>query len=941
MSKNIVSKELEIVDFWEKNKVFEKSVSQRPDDNQYIFFDGPPFATGTPHYGHILGLTSKDIFPRYFTMKGYKVPRRWGWDCHGLPIESIGEKDLKLNGKKEIEEYGVDKFNSYCRSKVLSYANEWGKTVKRMGKWIEFDNSYKTMDNTYIESVWWAFKKLYEDGYIYEGKKVLWYCPKSQTPISNFEIQMDNSYRDVKDTSLYTAFKVKNKDFYLVAWTTTPWTLLANVAIAINPKLDYVKVEKSGKKYVVAKDRLDDVFDYYDSAVTIKSKELLGLEYEKLYDLPVEDPSKKGWYVIDGGDEITNTDGSGLVHMAPYGEFDYEMIKKYDLPFLEHLDNRGHFVFDLNGWKDMYFKSLDNKVVEDLDNRYLLVKDEVYVHSYPFSPRYDVPLINKPVPSWFIDIQKVKSKLIEKNEEINWVPSHLKHGRFKNNLETAPDWNISRNRFWASALPVWKSEDGKTVKVIGSVKELQELATSKVPSSVDLHKDSLDKIKIKDPKTGQLLHRVPEVFDCWFESASMPFAQVHYPFENKKLFEENLPADFISEYIGQVRAWFYVMHVLSVLLFDKPSYKNVITTGTILAHDGSKMAKSKNNFPDPMLIFDKYGADALRFYLIGSPLMKARDLNFNETHLKDLYRKVVVLLNNVLSFYKLNKSKVSLSPDTSDVLNQWIVSRVENLNKQAEKHYDAYDTVQVCIAIQDFIEDLSTWYVRRSRDKFKQNTPDTDKARETLAYVLHKLSKVIAPITPFIAEDIHQTLREDVTLPLSVHLEFWPKTNKKWLNKELEEDMKNLRSAVSQVLDAREKAKIPIRQALNKVTISGFEFNDKLSQLLLDETNIKKVNFKQGEPRAVLDTKLTPQLIKEGLVRDLIRKLNQTRKDMNLTIKDKVDFYYDSSDEVLVSAIEDFKEELMTSIQANSIKKGGDTEIKVKDYTVKIKLVVI
>lgn len=939
MSNKIVQKELEIVELWEKNNVFKKSIDQRPSDKQYVFFDGPPFATGTPHYGHILGLTSKDVYPRYFTMKGYKVLRRWGWDCHGLPIESIGENDLGLNGKQEIEAYGVGKFNNYCRSKVLSYANEWGKTVKRMGKWIDFENSYKTMDNTYIESVWWAFKKLYDEGYIYEGRKVLWYCPKSQTPISNFEIQMDNSYKDVTDTSCYVSFKVKNQELYLLAWTTTPWTLLANVAVAINPKLEYVKLTKNSKTYILAKDRVEEVFESYDKIEKISSKDVLGLEYERLYDLEVEDPSKKGWYVIDAGDEVTSTDGSGLVHMAPYGEFDYEMIKKYDLPFLEHLDNKGHFTYELNGWKDFYFKKLDKVVLEDLEARGLLTKEEDYTHSYPFSPRYDVPLINKPVPSWFVDIQKIKPKLLEKNKEINWIPSHLKNGRFHNNLLTAPDWNISRNRFWASALPVWKSDDGEILKVIGSVKELQELATTNVSDDVDLHKDALDKIKLKDPKTGKVLTRVPEVFDCWFESASMPFASNHYPFENKELVENNLPADFISEYIGQVRAWFYVMHVLGVLLFDKPSYKNVVTTGTILAEDGSKMSKSRGNFPDPMLIFEKYGADALRFYLMGSNLMRARDLNFNETHLKDVYRKIIVILSNVKSFFELYADKVNLKPDTSDVLNAWIVSKTESLNKKLTKHYDEYDSVQVCLLLQDFIEDLSTWYVRRSRDNFKVDGPNKDKSRETLAYVLHKLSLMMAPITPFIAEDIHRSLAKHVSLNESVHLEAWPNPVVKNIDEKLEEDMVKVREVVSLILDQREKVKIPIRQALLSAKVSGYDLSDKLSKLILDETNIKKIEYVKGEPSASLDTTMTPELEKEGMIRDLIRKLNQQRKNMGLTIDDKITLHISSNSKLFNEAISDFEDELKNSIQATKIvSSGGKEAITIKDVEVSFEI---
>src|SRR3989344_3061269 len=519
--------------FWEKNKIFEKSVEQRPKNKQYVFYDGPPFATGTPHYGHILGLTSKDLFPRYWTMKGYRVERRWGWDCHGLPIENIAEKELRIKEKKNIEEMGIAKFNEFCRSKVLDFASEWKKTVRRMGKWIEFDNSYKTMDNNYMESVWHIFKKLYDEKYIYEGKKILLYCPRCETPLAASEIAMDNSYKEVTEKSAIAKFKLKKeKDTYLLAWTTTAWTLLGNVALAINENLVYVKIKVGNEKYIIAKDRLVEIEQKYDIIDEFKGKKLLGLEYEPLYHIPSD---KKGHYIINGGDQVTSSEGTGVVHMAIYGEFDYEMIKKYDLPIIQHLDKQGKVISGHQDFIGLYFKKADGEVLKDLENRNLLYASKNYQHSYPFCYRCDTPLFYNAVDSWFVSIQKIKKELLKKNKEINWYPGYIKEGRFKNILETAPDWSISRNRFWATSIPVWKCKCGN-IKVIGSVEELRKNAIGKLPKGIDLHKHIVDKIHLKCDKCKNIMDRIPEVMDCWFESGSMPYAAKHYPFENKEWF---------------------------------------------------------------------------------------------------------------------------------------------------------------------------------------------------------------------------------------------------------------------------------------------------------------------------------------------------------------------------------------------------------------------
>ncbi len=877
--------------FWEKNKIFEKSIEQRPKNKQYVFYDGPPFATGLPHCGNILGLTSKDVFPRFWTMKGFRVERRWGWDCHGLPIENIAEKELDIKEKKQIEEMGVDKFNEFCRSKVLSFAKEWKKTIRRMGKWIEFDNAYKTMDNDYMETVWYIFKKLYDEKYIYEGKKILLYCPRCETPLAASEIVMDNSYKNVTEKSAIAKFKLKDeKNTYVLAWTTTAWTLIGNVALAINPALQYVKIKQNKEYYILAKDRLQEITGTYEIIEQMKGEKLVKKAYDPLY--PVKS-NKKGHYVVDGGNEVTAADGTGIVHMALYGDFDYRMIKKYDLPVVQHVNQQGKLHLGPEAWFGLWFKKADTKVLEDLEKRNLLYKAEPYTHSYPFCYRCETPLFYNAVDSWFVDIQKVKNHLLKKNKEINWHPDHIKEGRFKYILESAPDWSISRNRFWATAIPIWKCKKCGQVTVVGSVKELQEKAIGKVPNQLDLHKHIVDKIQITCARCKGVMTRIPEVIDCWFESGSMPYAAKHYPFENKEWFKENFPADFISEYIAQVRAWFYYMHVLSVILFEKAPFKHVMVTGTVLAGDGSKMSKSKGNFPDPEVIFDKYGADALRFYLMMSPLMKAEDINFNEESIKEVYRKVIMLTENIKQFYVFYGKENDVFDDTSSkhILDRWILSRTYTVVKEVSAAMEAYDTMTACTQLLAYINDISTWYIRRSRDRFKfDEVKEKQKAIKTLAHVLYTLAKLMAPITPFVAEDIYQLLREkNKVLKESVHLEVWPAVETKLMQKTLNEEMDLVRDIVSKSLEAREKAQISLRQVLRKIEIEGVELPKEYWPLVVDEVNVKEIICKKGkELKVKLDTHITPELLKEGVVRELIRLVNSYRKEQSLKIEDRI-----------------------------------------------------
>ncbi|HNV01142.1 MAG TPA: isoleucine--tRNA ligase [archaeon] len=943
--------EKKISDFWEENKFFEKSVSMRPIDKQYVFYDGPPFATGLPHYGHILGLTSKDVFPRYWTMKGYRVERRWGWDCHGLPIESIAEKELGIKNKKEIEAMGVDKFNEFCRSKVFFFEKEWKKTVRTMGKWIEFDNSYKTMDNTYMESVWNIFKTLYDKKYIYEGKKILMYCPHCQTPLANSEIAMDNSYRDVTEKTATVAFKVKGKeDEFILAWTTTPWTLIGNVALAVNPELDYVKIDVFGKKFILAKELITNFFLHYELIEEFKGSKILGLEYDPLYEMNLN--GKKGHYIIDGGKDVTAVDGTGIVHMAIYGEFDYQMIRKYDLPIIQHIGNDGTLIEGPKNWLGKWFKKVDADVLGDLQDRGILIEEKSYNHSYPFCYRCETPLIYNAVDSWFVDITKVKPQLMKSAESINWYPENIKEGRFKYILETAPDWSISRNRFWATAIPVWKCEKCNNVKVIGSVDELKQNAVEKLEGEVDLHKHIVDKIQLKC-SCGATMNRIPEVLDCWFESGSMPYAAKHYPFENQEWFETNFPCDFISEYIAQVRAWFYYMHVLSTLLFDKAPFKSVVVSGTVLASDGTKMSKSKGNFPDPNKIFETYGADSLRLYLMSSALMRAEDLNFIEDNVKEMHRKVVMILANVKNFYELfSATGIDPANDSStNILDKWMISKTNNLVKNATKYYDDYNTINLCAEIVGFIDDLSTWFVRRSRDRFKSDDEnEKNTAITTLAYTLTNLSKVMAPIAPFISEEVYQSLKKScVDLKDSVHLDDWPKYNGKLIDADLEKTMVVVREICSKALDERKKSNIPIRQALGELSFSGakIKLSEELLEIIKDELNVKKIiqgslsEKENSEVIVTLDTKITPELLREGISRELIRKINDYRKELNLTIKNKISLTIETSDDTIKQSVSEFSSEIKKSVQAIEIVQNACSSDRVKEVELnkaKIKL---
>jgi isoleucyl-tRNA synthetase len=1139
----VAKQEEEILKFWKENQIFEKSLVKSAPEGEFVFYDGPPFATGTPHSGSLLSSVSKDVVPRYKTMRGYRVRRRWGWDTHGLPIESLVEKKLGLKNKKEILATGVEKFNETARSMVLEYVNEWKRYVERVGRWVDFDNSYKTMDNAFIESVWWALKEIHTKGNLYEGRKVLMYCPHCETPLAKAEIAMDNTYKDVTEEAVTVKFKVKNpekhglpENTFILAWTTTPWTLPGNVALAVGSDIEYRAVKNGGETFIVAKELMSQV-----EGGTIKELhggELVGVEYEPLYEIEkVKAHSGKKWHVLPA-DFVTTEDGTGVVHTAViYGEDDYNLGLKEGLPMIPILNPNATYNDDAPEFiRGQYIKKAEALIKADLESRGLLFSKAPHTHSYPHCYRCGTPLIYNAVSSWFINIQAVKEKMLAENEKITWFPEHLKHGRFRKNLETAPDWTISRNRFWASPLPFWKDETGN-VTVIGSLAELKAhtkksgnryfvmrhgetdgTVAHRMSSDPDLYHltekgerevaeaalrlaikptmifaspfartresaaiaaeelsfpqeniifderirefnlgelsgktkkewlsfrsglafdetvpggesyqgaknrfgdflydlesrysneiilivthgvgleclsviaEGLDKIgsreriwstefgvaeilpldftplphnadyeldyhlpyidRINLEREDKPLTRVPEVVDCWVESGAMPFAEYHYPFENKGEFLKRSPGDFVSEYIGQTRAWFYYMHAMSAQLFGRLAFRNVVTTGTILAADGNKLSKSKKNYTDPYELFDRFGADAFRYYIMSSVVMQAEDLTFRDEDVKEAANRVLNILRNTHAFYKLYESELNGSANALEsphVLDRWILEKLEALVATATEAFDRYDVIRATRPLRDFVEDFSTWYLRRSRDRMKgEDERDKQYALSTMRHVFHVFSRVSAPVIPFVAEEIYKTVR-DKNDPESVHLAEWPaahgntgqtffswfsfsKKSEKRNTSELVKDMAEVRRIVSLGLEARQKAGIKVRQPLQKLTVSGGQLAGKTEflDLIKDEINVKEIAADTSLPAegVVLDTEITDALKKEGEFRDLVREVQDLRKTAGLQPGDQAVLVFSAEKEGLV--MENWTE---LARMTNLIRKESGTTLNVR-----------
>lgn len=1095
-------KEEKILEFWQSEGIFEKSLEKNAPKREYTFYDGPPFATGTPHSGSLLSSVSKDLIPRYKTMRGYRVRRRWGWDTHGLPIESAVEKKLGLKNKKEILALGIEKFNETARSLVLEYVHEWKRYIERVGRWVDFDNSYKTMDNTFIESVWWALKEIYKKGRLYEGRKVLMYCPHCETPLAKAEIAMDNTYKDITEEAVTVKFRVKNPEkhglpanTFLLAWTTTPWTLPSNVALAVGADISYGLYEKDGEQLLLAQSRAaqygfpeadTDTDESTRNAFSRKGSGLVGIEYEPLYEIAKvkSHESKKKWTVLPA-EFVTTSEGTGIVHTAViYGEDDYTLGLKEGLPMVPLLNPNATYNDDAPGFlRGEYIKKAETKIKEDLERRGLLFAKASNTHSYPHCYRCGTPLIYNAVSSWFINIQAVKERMLSENKKIGWVPAHLKDGRFGHIVENAPDWTISRNRFWASPLPIWKDSSGN-VTVIGSLEELKkhtkksgntyfvmrhgettnnvahvlssnsadhnsltekgkqqakaagellrregitkifvspfprtretaglvaealniaadrvviddrirefgfgefsggapgpffsyrdshgydgrapggesdldvkrrcgafiyelessfqnerilivthgagfeglfsvaegadarrsveliktldsglgevrELDFVPLPHNrdyeLDFHLPYIDQIQLRDEK-GEPLTRIPEVVDCWVESGSMPFAEYHYPFEHKAEFEKRSPGDFVSEYIGQTRAWFYYLHAIGVELFDRLTFRHVITTGNILAADGAKFSKSKGNYTDPYVLFDTYGADAFRYYLMSSVVMQAEDITFRDEEVKEVHARVINMLRNVGAFYELFKEEdmPEASSESSHMLDRWILTRLDQTLVRMTELFDAYDVMHATREIRSFTDDLSTWYVRRSRERVKGvDESERRYALGTLRYVLLQFSKAIAPVTPFIAEELF-LLARGANDPESVHLAEWPAPQTSWLGrffgdkkgKTLLADMARVRALASEALQLRQQANISVRQPLAKLSVPG-TLSKELRDILAEEVHVLLVM--DGQPSVLLDTALTPELVKAGDERKMARAVAEARKAEGLLPRD-------------------------------------------------------
>lgn len=1083
-------REEEVLAFWRENKTFERSLEKNAPKGEFVFYDGPPFATGLPHHGSLLSSIIKDVVPRYKTMRGYRVRRRWGWDTHGLPIENLVEKELGLATKKDIEKIGIAKFNETARSMVLKYVEDWRMYVERVGRWVDYDNSYKTMDNSFIESVWWALKRLWEKELLYEGRKVLMYCTHCETPLAKAEIAADNTYKDITEEAVTVKFKVKNPEklgypndskIFILAWTTTPWTLPGNVALAIGPEIQYVMwtdvVDGVGTESYIMSAESFNARGIQSGAVPIITAQLIGLEYEPLFSVPQMQTETS--HRVYAADFVSTDEGTGIVHTAVmYGEDDFALGQKEKLPMVQLLNPNGTYLDIAPEFiRGKYIKDAERDIKKDLEARGLMWKRENNTHSYPHCWRCGTPLIYNAVPSWFVNVQKIKETMLVENEKVNWVPDHLKHGRFMKIMESAPDWTISRNRFWASPLPIWKSSAGK-VMVVGSVDEIkqrvkksgntyfvmrhgradnnvQDIVSSDRSASIHLTEEGKEKAKesavtlgpvdyiyaspfvrtretaeivarefgissdaiifddrlaecnfgalsgksieeyhalfpdkmqrfTKGPAGGETytdirrrmmdfvselenkyvgkkiliishgtplwllnagargltdeetlaiktteypekavvkelsfatlpwnadyavdLHRpytdsivligddgaeysrIPEVVDCWVESGSMPFAEYHYPFENESEFEKRSPGDFIAEYIAQTRTWFYYMHVMGVALFDRHAFKNVVSTGTIVAADGQKISKSKKNYTDPLDLINQYGSDAMRLYLMSSPVMQAEDLRFRDEDVRDAHNRTIGILWNTFKFFDLYQKDYDGKADarkSEHVLDRWILARLDETVEEVTAAMDAYDTPRSSRAIRAFVDEYSTWYVRRSRDRMKSEWHDKHYCLATQREVLLTLAKLMAPITPFIAESMWRGIEAGG----SVHLEEWPAVHAGFLaglfgakKNPILEEMVKVRTIVSLALQARDKASIKVRQPLSKLTIKE-RLSDELLEVIRDEVNVKGVLVGDIQGEVELDTTITPELKEEGFVRDLIRAIQGARKEAGL-----------------------------------------------------------
>ena len=1023
-----VEREKEVIEFWKKNDIFKKSLKIREGHPTFMFYDGPPTANGKPHIGHIETRVFKDVIPRFWTMKGYEVPRKAGWDTHGLPVELEVEKMLGINGKPQIEKYGVEPFIQKCKESVWKYKHEWEQMSDRVGFWADMDDPYVTYHDDYIESEWWALKEIHKKGLLYKGHKIVPYCPRCGTSLSSHEVAQ--GYKDVRETSCIARFKVKNEEnTYILAWTTTPWTLPSNVALCVNPKETYVKIKaEDGKKYILAEALVPSVIKgEYEIITKYIGDELYGTEYEPLYNFAK--PEKKAWYVI-ADNYVTLTDGTGVVHIAPaFGEDDSRVGKDNDLPFVQLVDEQGNFSKETGKWAGTFVKDADKLVLKDLEDRGLLFAALPYEHSYPFCWRCDTPLLYYAIDTWFIKMSALRDRLVANNNTVNWMPENIKDGRFGNFLENVIDWGLSRSRYWGTPLPVWECECGH-YDVIGSREELKERCEN-VPDDIELHKPYLDPLTMKCEKCGKEMHRVPYVIDCWFDSGSMPFAQYHYPFENKELFHKHFPAQFISEAIDQTRGWFYTLMAISTLLFDKSPFENCLVLGHVQDKDGQKMSKHKGNVVDPWQVLDNQGADAVRWYFCASssPWLPTR---FYPEGISEYQRKFIGTFWNTYAFYVLyadiddfNPMNYKLEYDKLSQMDKWALSKLNTLVKTVDELMTDYKVTESARAIQDFTDELSNWYVRRSRDRFWANGMEQDKinAYMTLYTCLVALAKVCAPFVPFMTEEIYQNLvtNLDKTAPESIHLCDFPVANEDYIDEKLEENMETVLKIVTLGRACRNVSGMKNRQVLSKAYVeSKKKLDENYYYIIKEELNVKELEFvddassfvsynvkpnlktvgpkfgailpkinqmlRMGDGTAyvrelkenskvvleigeakvelleedlliettksekyismqeddmivVLNIELTPELIEEGFVRELISKIQNLRKESGFEVQNHIEIYYSGNDK-LAEIIERNKNEIADDTLADKIEAGiGENELDINGEKVMIKLV--